>query len=358
MKGAKIRKSKNGEVEVEGEIALETVTLRIPRVLARLKESFELPGFRKGNVPDEILRAHFGDKKIFEEAAEYALGDELSSIISEQKLRIIAPPQAFITNLNEGSPVEFRAQFLVIPEFELPDYARIAKNVPAEEAPTVTAEEIDEVLKALIRSRPQEEGKEAGDELSRLTDEFARSVGHFNDAAGLKEQIEKNLLAEKLADQKEKRRAKIVEAVIEKTRIELPERLIDQEIARMNSQFERELSQAGTTLDEYLKNAHKTKEKIYEAWKPAAQRRVKTQLVIEAIAEHEHIVPEKEAVEEETRTMLARYHGLNAEHAKEYVIMALTNELVFRFLEKEEAKGPAEMRDKQKSATAPSEKSY
>jgi len=321
-------------MEARGEISVEAVALHIPHVLSHLRETFESPGFRKGMVPDEILRAHFGSKKIFEKAAERALGEALSSLIAEHKLRIIAAPHAFITKLNESSPVEFQARFLTMPEFALPDYSRIVKNIPADEALLVGNDEVDNVILALLKSRSKQPAMQSVDGISGITDEFAQSVGSFKNAEELRAQVERNLLAEKQADSREKRRAKIMEAVLEKTKITLPERLVDQEIARMNSQFEHELSHAGTTLDEYVKNAKKTKEEIYEAWKPTAQRRIKTQLVIEAIAEREHLAPEKESVETETRALLARYPGLNPNHAREYVIMALINEMVFRFLEK------------------------
>lgn len=334
MKGINIKKSGNGEVEARGEISIDAVAAYIPFALSRLRETFELPGFRKGTVPDEILRAHFGSKKIFEKAAERALGEVLSSLIAEHKLKIIAAPETFITKLEESSPVEFLARFLIVPEFELPDYLRIAKNIPADDALHIGKDEIDKVLLALLKNRNREPAMQSSGDTSGITDEFAQSVGNFKNAEELRAQIERNLLAEKQADKREKRRAEIIEAVLAKTKITLSERLVDREVARMNSQFEHELSHAGTTFDEYVKNAKKTKEEIYEAWRPAAQRRIKTQLVIEAIAERERLSPTKEGVEAETRALIARYSELNIDHAREYVIMALTNELVFRFLEK------------------------
>ncbi|MEK7535666.1 MAG: trigger factor [Patescibacteria group bacterium] len=120
------------EIEITGEIAWEEFEKYRPQALAHLKEHTELPGFRKGNVPENILREKLGPMKILDEMAGLALRATYPKIIAENKIEAIDRPRINVTKIAEGSPLGFKITQTVLPKIKLPDYHSIAKTISKE----------------------------------------------------------------------------------------------------------------------------------------------------------------------------------------------------------------------------------
>ena len=71
--------------------------------------------------------------RILEEAAEVALGKEYGKIVEESKLKPIARPKISVTKLAPGIPLEFRMEVITEPEYDLPDYKKLASEVTEED---------------------------------------------------------------------------------------------------------------------------------------------------------------------------------------------------------------------------------
>src|SRR3989338_2024404 len=129
----KVNKVSDTEVEIEGEIEATHFAGHRKGALANLGKNAELPGFRKGMVPEEILAERLGHEPILEEMAELALSEAYPKIIEENKIDAIDRPHIQITKLAIDNPLTFKIRQTVLPDIKLPDYKKLAAGVLARE---------------------------------------------------------------------------------------------------------------------------------------------------------------------------------------------------------------------------------
>ncbi len=110
------------ELEIVGAITAEKMALMREKALKKLKESVELPGFRKGNAPDALIAQKVGEGSLLEEAAEIALSEEYPNILEEHNIDAIGRPEISITKIGIGSDMEFKVKTSLFPEVKLGDY--------------------------------------------------------------------------------------------------------------------------------------------------------------------------------------------------------------------------------------------
>lgn len=136
-------------------------------------------------------------------------------------------------------------------------------------------------------------------------DEFAKDVGEFETIAELRADCRKRLeeAAERAADAE--MRDKLLEMAVNNARVELPEVMVEQELARMKDEFEYSLWARGLTLEHYLEASEQTEEQLLERLRPSAVQRVKAELVLEAIAKAEGLEPTEEEIDRRLQELYA-----------------------------------------------------
>ncbi|MSR73238.1 hypothetical protein EXS61_01370 [Candidatus Parcubacteria bacterium] len=348
----------NSEVEIEGEIVAEHFEEHRKSALKKLTENAEIPGFRKGFAPENIITARFGNIKILEDAAQEALDSQYGSIVTDYSIRAVGAPQVTITKIAEKNPLGFKIKTAVFPEINLSDYKELAKKtvteiIKKEETLTVADKEIEDVILQLRKSKAEKkrvgadetvETDETKDgtadkksqtekNLPVFDDEFSKSVGDFKTADELREKIKENLLADKKIRAKEKVRLAILEVLIEKTPMTVPELFIESELVKMIAQFKDDISRAGLTYDTYLEHIKKTEDDIRKEWRENAIKRAKTQLILGHVANIEKIVPDEDVVKKEIEHILSHHKDADRFRVRMYVENMLTNEKVLEFLE-------------------------
>ena len=89
----------------------------------KARSRYSIPGFRKGKVPEKIVKKHLG-QSIEANFAEYSINTYYRKALDELQLSPIN--QATINDLNfhEGLDLSFSAQFEIEPELKLPKYQR------------------------------------------------------------------------------------------------------------------------------------------------------------------------------------------------------------------------------------------
>lgn len=332
----KVTKLPDAEVEIEGEIGAERMSELRNRALGTISKEIEIPGFRKGKAPSEIVVQKVGEMRLLEEAAEMALQEEYPIILFNEKINAVGLPHVHITKLAPGNALGFKIHTATIPTITLPDYVRIAKSeMDKKDDLEVEDKEIDRVIEEI---RKQKAGKKEGEaeketELPALTDEFVKSLGNFEHVSDFKNKIKENLAYEKKIKAREKKRGGIIDELVKKASITMPKILIASELEKMLAQFTGEVEQMGISWSDYLKQAKKTEDEIKNEWKPTAEKRVKTQLILNEIALKEKIEPEEDQVKKEIEHVISHYPKANPERAKAYVTEVLRNEKVFAFLE-------------------------
>jgi len=174
----KVKKLPKSKVELEIEIEAKAFEKFFSNALSGLSNNLEIPGFRKGKVPKDIVLQEIEQKTILMEAANLAIKESYSKAVLEKKLEVISQPKIEILKLAPNNSFCFRAVFFVLPEIELPDYKEIASKVKRKKV-SIKGLEIENALTWLQKSRPKFK------ELSR-----AAKKGDFVEIEFLSPQIE------------------------------------------------------------------------------------------------------------------------------------------------------------------------
>ncbi len=308
----KSEKLPDGNISITGELTLDVIKEARPEALKAISERVEISGFRKGNVPEAVLVKQFGEMKILEEVAEMVLASEYGNILRETKVSPVGRPQIAITKLAPGIPLEFKITVTPEPEFALPDYKKIAKEVTRDEKIEVDEKEVDAVLTEIEKRGWKPELKEGED---------------------LKTKARENLMEEKKFRAKEKYRLSVVEALVKAVDVKIPKVMVEQELNQMIAQFKGDVANHKMVWEEYLKNIKKTEDDIRKEWEEKAEARVKAELIMFKIGETEKLEPTKEELEHEVAHILSHHKDADPMRVRLYVYEQLKNQKVFEFLE-------------------------
>ena len=153
-------------------------------------------------------------------------------------------------------------------------------------------------------------------QLPELDDDFASDVSAFDTFKEYEEDTRKTLEVRKKDAAEREKESKCIEKLIEASEMELPEPMIRLQQERMLEDFDMRLSYQGLKLDQYLQITKQTREEMMEQMKPEAITRIKSSLVVEAVADAENIEVGDEEVEEEIKKMAEAYQ-LDVEKFKE-----------------------------------------
>ena len=355
-----IKKLPKSEVEIEGELEAEAFEAYFNKALKRIGENIELKGFRKGKAPENVLLSNVPEMQILEEMAEMALSENYPKIIEDEKIDAIARPEISITKLARNNPLEFKIKTAVMPEIKMPEYKTLAKKIitgttDAEKNIEVTEKEVEDTIIDIRKSRAPKvhiaEGAEKCDhehkegeecehehevketELPAFNEEFVQALGPFENVADFTTKLKENIKLEKENQLKEKTRLKIVEKIIDETKVEMPEILVEVELNKILYRMESDITQMGLKFEDYLKHINKTVEDLRKEFHNDAEKKAKLGLVLNEISKIEKITADKEQVEKEVLMILEHYKEADPERARMHAENVLTNEAVFQFLE-------------------------
>lgn len=260
---------------------------------------------RESKNGDEVIVDFQG--KIDNTLQEGLKGDKVSIVLGEK--RFIKEFEEEIVGLKEGDKKDFTIK---IP-FTKGDHKNVEFNV--------------EIVSVNERELPQ------------IDDDFAKSLGDFSGIEDLKEKIKDNLKVEKEFKKNQSLRVKAIEMIGKESKTEIPELLIEREIDNMIQDLKLQLSQAGLSLKDYLGQEKKEEKDLREEWKPEAQKRIKTSLILREIAKKEKIMIDEKELKKEVDNYLSQISDENTKKKIEidqleiYLRERITNEKVFQLLE-------------------------
>ncbi len=152
--------------------------------------------------------------------------------------------------------------------------------------------------------------------LPKLNSEFARLVNpELKTLASLRKRLSTNLRLSAEQKAKEEFEERVIDAVVDLSKVEFPPVLVDTEIARLIDQQARWL-QAGGGLEEYLRQINKTGEELREELRPLATKRVSRSLVLGKVAEEEKIEVTDTEIEAELENIIQSASGDKEEMRK------------------------------------------
>ncbi len=178
-------------------------------------------------------------------------------------------------------------------------------------------------------------------DVPELNDSFAQSVGKFKNIDALKKSVGEGLRVEKEEKEKERFRLFVLSKIEEKSEIEYPDELLENEINLMLGELKASVGGMSLPWPEYLNQVKKSEEDLRKGFRPQGERRVRYALILRAIAEEERIEPDAEEVEKEMNRFLSQFSSpevaeknIDVVSLANYTKGVLRNEKVFQLLEK------------------------
>ena len=111
-----------------------------------LAERINIPGFRKGKVPNMMIDQRVGREAVVEEAVNASLNTFLSNAFRENKIAVIGRPTVDKLENGDKKPLSFTAEVDVRPELKLPNFSEMTIEV---EDVVVSDAEVNEQVDAL-----------------------------------------------------------------------------------------------------------------------------------------------------------------------------------------------------------------
>ncbi len=145
-------------------------------------------------------------------------------------------------------------------------------------------------------------------QLVELDDEFAKDVSEFDTLDELKADIRKKKEEQYKRMEKQQYEDEVINKVVENATVDIPEVMIDAQVRIMLRDFDYQLRYQGLNLEAYLKYMNMDIEKLKESYRDTAKSRVKSQLVLEKVAEAEGIAATEEDLNAEIEKTAKHYN--------------------------------------------------
>lgn len=155
-------------------------------------------------------------------------------------------------------------------------------------------------------------------EVPELDDEFAAEVSEFDTLDEYKADIEAKLKEQKVNEGKRAQEEQAVEAIIAGAEMDIPAAMVDTQARQMVDDFAQRLQQQGLSMEQYMQFTGMTVDKMVEEMHDQAEKRIKTRLVLEAVAKAENIEISDEKLDEEIAKMAEAYQ-MEADKLKEFM---------------------------------------
>ena len=155
------------EKEVEVTLSYDEIRIEIDSEVKKQARDIQVPGFRKGKVPKNILKQRYGNALEYE-ASEKVANARFWQIAKENDLKPIGQPVMTDLDFNPEKDFKFKVKYEVVPEIEVKDYTNQLIEVPDFK---VKPEEVEKEIEHILRSNSTNEDAESvGDDENYLLD--------------------------------------------------------------------------------------------------------------------------------------------------------------------------------------------
>lgn len=155
-------------------------------------------------------------------------------------------------------------------------------------------------------------------ELPELDDDFASEVSEFDTMAEYREDVKKNLTEKKESEAKNQKEDAVIEAIINDSKMEIPDAMVDTQVRQMAQDYASRLQQQGLSLEQYFMFTGLDMDKFLEQMRPGALKRIQSRLVLEAVVKAENFEVSDEDFDEEIKRMAESYR-MEADKVKEMI---------------------------------------
>ena len=156
---AKMEKIDVNIVKFEVKVEAEKFDAALTRAYKKNVKNFNVPGFRKGKVPMNVVKKYYGIEVLLEDAVNFAIEGSYSEVLKENNIIPVDYPKIDVVEVGEGKDFVYTAEVTVYPEVELGEYKGFSIEKKTYE---VTEEEVSKKLKEMQEKNARVETKEEG----------------------------------------------------------------------------------------------------------------------------------------------------------------------------------------------------
>ena len=153
----KMEKLEKNVVKFEITVGADKFAEAVKKSYSKNAKKFNVPGFRKGKAPMNIIKKYYGEGALYEDAINYIYETTYSQVLVENDIHPVDYPSIDIVQIGEGKEFIYTALVPVVPEVELGAYKGIAVK---KEVLEVTDEDVENKLKELQAQNTRVEVKE------------------------------------------------------------------------------------------------------------------------------------------------------------------------------------------------------
>ena len=174
--------------------------------------------------------------------------------------------------------------------------------------------------------------------LPELDDEFAKDVSEFDTLEEYRKDLNKKVKERKEDQAKATKEQEAIEKFIEKVEVVIPDGMIDEEVEKMVEEMNANLSYQGLNIDQYLQYMGITLEDYKKEMRAQAEKRIKLNLGLEAVAKEEKVEVSDEEIDAKIKELSAQYGAgddeslLKNENARNYMRQELTHEKTMKIV--------------------------
>ena len=134
-----IEKKEHSQVVINLEASKEEWNGALKKSYNKNKNRFQVPGFRRGKVPYQLVCQYYGEGVLFEDAITELANEQYPIAVKEHDLKVVSRPEMDVTDINDEG-IKYTISVYVKPEFELGQYEGV--EVPFKDQ-VVTDEDVD-----------------------------------------------------------------------------------------------------------------------------------------------------------------------------------------------------------------------
>ncbi len=143
-------------------------------------------------------------------------------------------------------------------------------------------------------------------QLPEVDEEYVSDKG-FDSVDDYREDIKKKISERKENEARAKKEDELIEALVNDSKMDIPEAMIDTEADVLMEDYSRRVSYQGLSFEQYLQYTGMTVDRLHTQLKGQAKKNIESRLVLEAVVKEEGLEATDEEFDEEVKKMAERY---------------------------------------------------
>lgn len=222
------------------------------KVVTDLAKSAEMPGFRKGTAPKEMVKDRLDPNELANQVINDLLQTFYTQAIKENNLAPVSNPRVEVKEFDPNKDFEFTATIPLKPEVKTGDYKKELKQ---------------------LHDKLEDDARQLNAKKLAEGDKMEEQSVHLN-------------------------MNEVVGALTKVSEVEIPDMLIEDETERMLSRLIQQAQSINLSLEQYLKAQNKTSDELKGEYQQTAEKNLKSEFVLAHLVKVENIVVDDDEIEQ------------------------------------------------------------